>query len=117
MTSMIVAAPSRVPARIVHTVAVIGVIFWLGMVIDALMGGFEGHLAQIIVLAVVLGGAHVLVSYFTTKQSIAAIWFTWFIFVGDSLLGIFVNPKAFILAGATVILLVAGYKARSALKG
>ncbi len=47
---------------------------------------------QVIVLALVLGGAHALISVTTNQGSTINVWLTVFIFVSDFLLGIFVDP-------------------------
>ncbi len=50
------------------------------------------HVVQVIVLALVLGGAHALISVTTNRGSTINVWLTVFIFVSDFLLGIFVDP-------------------------
>ncbi len=97
----------RLSAIIVHFLAGIGILFWVGMVIATILGEFDAHLIVVLLLAIVLGGAHALISTSTTRRSSAAIWLTVFVFVSDSLLGIFIDPKAFLLAGFTVVLFVA----------
>ncbi len=62
---------------------------------------------QVLVLALVLGGAHALISVTTNRGSTINVWLTVFVFISDFLLGIFVDPKAFVLVGFTLILFVA----------
>lgn len=97
----------RMSSIVVHSLAGIGILFWVGMVIATTLGKFDAHLMVVLLLAIVLGGAHALISMSTTRGSSAAIWLTVFVFVSDSLLGIFIDPKAFLLAGFTVVLFVA----------
>ncbi|MGB4689598.1 MAG: hypothetical protein WBH16_05270 [Candidatus Nanopelagicales bacterium] len=98
---------TRLSAITVHVLAAVGVLFWIGMVVLTATGNYEANIFAVVVLAIVLGGAHVLISTSTTRGSISSIWLCGFVFVSDSLLGIFVDPKAFMLAGFTVVLLIA----------
>ena len=98
---------SRLGAIAVHLIAAMGVVFWIVTFVSAAMGGIDAPLVQVGLLALVLGGAHVLISITTTRGSVAALWLTVFVFVSDSLLGIFVDPMAFLLSGFTVVLFVA----------
>jgi len=97
----------RLGAIAVHFIAAIGVVFWIVTFVSAAMGGIDAPLVQVGLLALVLGGAHVLISITTTRGSVAALWLTVFVFISDSLLGIFVNPMAFLLSGFTVVLFIA----------
>ena len=98
---------SRFGAIAVHVLAAVGVLFWIATFVRTALGQIDASVAQVGLLALVLGGAHALISMSTTRGSVAAIWLTVFVFVSDSLLGIFVNPMAFFLAGFTVVLLIA----------
>ena len=99
---------------IVHALAFIGVTFWLVMIVRALMGVGQYTGWKLIVTGLVLGGAHLLISLSTRRRSAAAIPLIWFVLVADLLLGVFVNPKVFLLVGASIILLAAGYACRRA---
>ena len=98
---------SRFGTIAVHVLATIGVIFWVVTFVRTALGQIDASVVQVGLLALVLGGAHALISISTTRGSAAAIWLTVFVFISDSLLGIFVNPMAFLLAGFTVILFIA----------
>ena len=97
----------RLGAIAVHVIAAMGVVFWIVTFVRAAMGEIDAPLVQVGFLALVLGGAHVLISITTTRGSAAALWLTVFVFISDSLLGVFVDPMAFLLAGFTVVLFVA----------
>ena len=99
---------------IVHALAFIGVTFWLVMIVRALMGVGQYTGWKLIVTGLVLGAAHLLISLFTRRRSAAAIPLIWFVLVADLLQGVFVNPKVFLLVGASIILLAAGYACRRA---
>ena len=99
---------------IVHALALIGVTFWLVMIVRALMGVGQYTGWKLIVTGLVLGAAHLLISLFARRRSAAAIPLIWFVLVADLLLGVFVNPKVFLLVGASIILLAAGYRCRRA---
>ena len=98
---------SRFGAIAVHVLATIGVVFWVVTFARTALGQIDASVIQVGLLALVLGGAHALISVATTRGSAAAIWLTVFVFISDSLLGIFVNPMAFLLSGFTVVLFLA----------
>ena len=98
---------SRFGAIAVHVLATIGVVFWVVTFVRTALGEIDASVIQVGLLALVLGGAHALISVATTRGSAAAIWLTVFVFISDSLLGIFVNPMAFLLSGFTVVLFLA----------
>lgn len=91
----------------VHVLATIGVVFWVVTFMRTALGQIDASVVQVGLLALVLGGAHALISTSTTRGTSAAIWLTVFVFISDSLLGIFVNPMAFLLSGFTVVLFIA----------
>ena len=97
----------RLGAIGVHFIAAMGVVFWIVTFVSAAMGDIDAPLVLVGLLALVLGGAHVLISITTTRGSAAALWLTVFVFISDSLLGVFVDPMAFLLSGFTVVLFVA----------
>jgi hypothetical protein len=98
---------SRFGAISVHFIAAVGVIFWIVTFARTALGQIDASVVQVGLLALVLGGVHVLISISTTRGSVAALWLSAFVFVSNSLLGIFVNPMAFLLAGFTVVLFLA----------
>ena len=93
--------------KAVHVLATIGVVFWVVTFARTALGQIDASVVLVGLLALVLGGAHALISISTTRGSAAAIWLTVFVFISDSLLGILVDPMAFLLAGFTVVLLLA----------
>ena len=98
---------SRFGTIAVHVLATIGVVFWVVTFARTALGQIDASVVQVGLLALVLGGAHALISISTTRGSAAAVWLTVFVFISDSLLGIFVNPMAFLLSGFTVVLFIA----------
>ena len=98
---------NRFWAIAVHVLATIGVVFWIVTFTRTALGDIDASLAQVGLLALVLGSAHAFISISTTRGSAAAIWLTIFVFISDSLLGIIVDPMAFLLSGFTVVLFVA----------
>ena len=60
-----------------------------------------------VIVAFVLGSAHALISITTNRGSSINVWLAVFVFVSDFLLGIFVDPKAFVLVGLAVVLFAA----------
>lgn len=96
-------APGTV--RAIHALAWVGVAFWLVMVVRAFTGGEDGRWA-VLALALVLGGAHVCISVLAARRSPRLIWPMWVILIGDLLLSLLVTPKALVLVGATIALLL-----------
>lgn len=92
------------PIIAIHVLAAIGVLFWLSEIITTFVD--QNHVAAVFVIGVVLGGAHVLISYFTSRRSRRAYAAMWFVVIGDSLLTIFVNWHAIALVGFTIVLLL-----------
>jgi len=100
-------APGRLgPAPIIaiHVLAATGVLFWLSQIVTAFVDA--NHAWVVLALGIVLGGAHVLISRFTSQHSRKALGAMWFILIGDSLLTLFVNWHAILLVLFTVVLLL-----------
>lgn len=97
----------RTPAPIIaiHVLAGVGVVFWLSMIAAALTGG-SGDSAGVIVLGLVLGGAHVAISVLTHRHSRLVFAAMVFVLVADTALAVFVDPKAVLLVLFTVVLLL-----------
>ncbi len=93
------------PIIAIHVLAIIGVLFWLSTIVGAFI---EDSPSKWYVAAVglVLGGAHVAISRFTSLHSTRAFAAMWFVFVGDSLLSVFVDWQAIALVLFTVVLLL-----------
>ncbi len=92
------------PIIAIHVLAAIGVLFWLSQIVTAFVNG--NHALLVLLLGIILGGAHVLIWLFTSRHSRKAIWAIWFIIIGDSLLTLLVNWMAILLVGFTVVLLL-----------
>lgn len=92
------------PILLIHVLAFVGVAFWISMIVPALAGG-DADAWQVVLVGLVLGGAHVAISMFTSRHSTRAIAAMWFVFIGDSLLAIFVDGRAVLLVLFTVVLL------------
>jgi hypothetical protein len=85
--------------------AFIGVLFWVSSIIQAIAGGFPQGWA-VVPVGIVLGGAHVAISWLTARHDRRAVVVMWFVFVSDSLLAIFVDYLAVVLVLFTVVLLL-----------
>jgi hypothetical protein len=90
---------------LIHVLALIGVLFWLSTIIQAIAAGLPNGWA-VIPIGIVLGSAHVAISWFTTRHNRLAFTAIWFVFVADALLAIFVNWLAVVLVLFTVGLLL-----------
>lgn len=75
------------------------------MTVQAFVAG-DSNAAMVLLLALVLGGAHVAISVFTARHDHKALIAMWFILVGDTLLTVFVNWKAIALVLFTIGLLL-----------
>ncbi len=85
--------------------AFIGVLFWLSTIIQNIAVGFPNGWA-VVPVGIVLGGAHVAISWLTTRHNRRAVAAMWFVFVSDSLLAIFVDFLAVVLVIFTIVLLL-----------
>lgn len=92
------------PILAIHVLAAVGVLFWISQIVGSFLDGTRPW--AVLLVGIVLGGAHVLISRFTTLHSRRAFAAMWFVVIGDSLLTIFVNWKAIGLVGFTIVLLL-----------
>jgi hypothetical protein len=93
------------PIIAIHVLAIIGVLFWLSTIVGAFIEDSSSKW-YVAVVGLVLGGAHVAISRFTSLHSTRAFVAMWFVFIGDSLLAIFVDWQAIALVLFTVVLLL-----------
>lgn len=96
---------SRAPLSIkaIEVMGAIGIAFWVVTIIRSLIDDAAGSLG-VVVVGVVLGGAHVVVALAAARRSIAYVYAIGFIFFGDLALAIWVDPQAFALVAFTVVL-------------
>lgn len=99
------AMASRVPLpiRAIEVMGGIGIAFWVVTIIRSLIDDVAGSLGVLIV-GVILGGAHLVVALAAHRRSIAYVYAIAFIFIGDLALAIWVDPQAFALVAFTVVL-------------
>jgi hypothetical protein len=100
-----VSGRSPAPIIAIHVLAFIGVAFWASTIITAIISG-SSNVWWVILIGVILGGAHIAISRFTSLHSSIAVYFMWFVFIADSLLAIFVQVQAVVLVIFTIVLLV-----------
>jgi large-conductance mechanosensitive channel len=93
------------PILAIHALALIGVLFWISTIIQAVVAGLSDSWA-VIPVGIVLGGAHVAISRLTARHDRRAVAVMWFVFISDALLAIFVNYLAVVLVLFTVVLLI-----------
>lgn len=96
-------APAPIVA--IHVLAAVGVLFWLSMIISALTGGTDDP-GTVVALGVVLGGAHVAISWLTHRHSRLVYAAMGFVLADDTALAILVNPRAVALVLFTIVLLL-----------
>ncbi len=93
------------PIVLIHVLAFIGVAFWASMIISAVTGGSDRAWA-VVVVGVILGGAHLAISHFTSRHSSRAFAAMWFVLIADAGLALFVDIQAVLLVLFTVVLLL-----------
>jgi len=95
----------------------IGVAFWAVTIIQSLIADAASSLGVILV-GVILGGAHVVVAVAAHRRSSIYLYAIGSIFFGDLALAIWVDPQAFALVAFTVVLgiLAATPSARACLR-
>lgn len=93
------------PIITLHLFALIGVLFWLTMVIQSFADA-STDAWLVLILAIILGGAHAVLSIMTSRHSARALIAIWFILIGDIALTIFADWKAIALVLFTVVLLL-----------
>jgi len=92
------------PIIAIHVLAMIGVLFWLSTIVGAFISDSSSKW-YVAMVGLVLGGAHVAISMLTSRHSSKAVLAMWFVFIGDSLLALFIDWKAVLLVLFTVLLL------------
>ena len=92
-----------VPIRVIEVMGGIGIAFWAVTIVRSLIDDAAGSLGVLIV-GLILGGAHLVVALAARRRSVAYIYAIAFIFVGDLALAICVDPQAFALVAFTVVL-------------
>ncbi len=95
---------SPAPIIAIHVLAFVGVAFWASTILTAILSG-ASNVWWVILIGVILGGAHIAISRFTSLHNSVAIYFMWFVFIADSLLAIFVQYQAVVLVIFTIVLL------------
>lgn len=91
------------PIRLIEVLGGVGIVFWLIMIVRALMDDAASALAVVIV-GLVLGGAHLAMSVGASRRSKVVYYAIAFILVGDSALAIWVDPQALALVLFTLVL-------------
>lgn len=92
------------PVIAIHVMAMIGVLFWISQAVGAVRTGEDPW--PVVLIAVVLGGAHVAISVLTARRSRAAVGAMMVVLVGDTLLTAFVDWRAILLVAFTIVLLL-----------
>jgi len=91
------------PVRAIEVMGGIGIAFWAVTIIRSLIDDAAG-IAGVLVVGVILAGAHLVVALAAGRRSVAYVYAIAFIFFGDLALAIWVDPQAFALVAFTVVL-------------
>ena len=89
--------------RAIEFMGGIGIAFWAVTIVRTFIEG-AGNAFAVLLVGLVLGGAHAVVALGAHRRSVIYLYAIGFIFVGDLLLAIFVDPQAFALVAFTVVL-------------
>lgn len=93
------------PIITIHVLAFVGVLFWVSSIVQGILAGLPNGWA-VVPVGIVLGGAHVAISWLTTRHDRRVIAAMWFVLISDALLAIFVNYLAVVLVLFTIVLLL-----------
>ncbi len=91
------------PIRLIQVLGGVGIVFWIIMIVRALMDDASSAVGVVIV-GLVLGSAHLVMSVGASRRSRVVYYAIAFILVGDSALAIWVDPQAFALVLFTLVL-------------
>ncbi len=94
-----------VPVLVIELIGYLGVAFWATMIVRAWLDD-SASAVGVTLLGVILGGAHIVIAVGAAQRRRMAFAAMWFVLIADSLLTIFVDVKAIVLVGATILLLV-----------
>ena len=94
-----------VPVLTIEIIGYIGVAFWATMIVRAWLDGSASAI-WVTLLGIVLGGAHIVIAVGAAQRRRIAFAAMWFVVVSDTLLTIFVDVKAIVLVGATILMLI-----------
>ena len=96
---------TRVPStiRVIEVMGGIGIAFWLVTIVRSFVDG-ANNAVTVLLVGLVLGGAHAAVSVGAHRRSVSYIYAIGFIFIGDLLLALMVDAQAFALVAFTVVL-------------
>lgn len=99
--------PLRPPAPVllIEVMGYVGVAFWLTMIVQAFLAP-DGTLGGVALVGIVLGGAHVVISLGARRRSRIAYAAMWFVLMGDALLALLVDARAWTLVAFTIVLLL-----------
>lgn len=104
MTSVTpVTTKAPVTIRFIEVMGGIGIAFWLVTIVRTFIDGANNAVAVLLV-GLVLGGAHAVVTWGARTRSRAYLYAIGIIFVGDLLLALFVDARAFALVAFTIAL-------------
>lgn len=81
----------------------IGIAFWIVTITRTALEG-TGNVLGVLLVGLVLGGAHAVVTWGARRRSKMYLYAIGFIFVGDVLLALFVDAQAVALVAFTVVL-------------
>ena len=89
--------------RAIEVMGLIGIAFWIVTIVRSVLED-AGNALGVLLVGLVLGGAHAVVTWGARTGSRAYLYAIGFIFVGDLLLALFVDAQAFALVAFTLVL-------------
>ena len=96
---------TRVPVtiRAIEVMGFVGIAFWIVTIVRSILED-PGNFLGVLLVGLVLGGAHAVVAWGARNRSRIYLYAIGFIFVGDFLLAVFVDAQAFALVAFTIVL-------------
>lgn len=93
------------PILAIEILGYVGVAFWATTIVRTAFSD-SGSLLGVLVVGLILGAAHVVISRGAARRSRIVYAAMWFVLVSDTLLSFFVDVRALVLVGFTIVLLL-----------
>lgn len=93
------------PILAIEILGYVGVAFWATTIVRTAFSD-SGSLLGVLVVGLILGAAHVVISRGAARRSRIVYAAMWFVLVSDTLLTFFVDVRALVLVGFTIVLLL-----------
>lgn len=93
------------PILAIEILGYVGVAFWATTIVRTALSD-SGSLLGVLVVGLILGAAHVVISRGAARRSRIVYAAMWFVLISDTLLTLFVDVRAVVLVSFTIVLLL-----------